>query len=333
MSRGLANASRIAPSVISLNVTRWVFAARDVRGLRDVPGDRLALAVEVGGEVDACRAAWRPSRSPATCLRRSSEMTYSGAKSWSTSTPNLPLPGSRAGRGRGRRRRGPGSRRRGSARSSAPWRATPRSRGSWPWRRECSTGFFTARSPGCRGSPRAYGVAELRLRPRSAISGSPARSPTRDRRVRPRGCACRKSSSSSRSSVRPRRRRRPAAGAASSDGASTARPTAARLGRDLEEPDDEVREEEHRLDLVDEDRPLAVHHPDVRAHQADVVGGRQLEQVGEQRLLVRDMDDDIADHGAMLAHAGGPSPPDGHPPDGPPGDRRRAGRIRGGRSR
>ena len=48
------------------------------------------------------RGRWRgrPGRTPLaafsmseTCLRRSSEITYSGAKSWSTSTPNLPLPG------------------------------------------------------------------------------------------------------------------------------------------------------------------------------------------------------------------------------------------------
>ena len=42
----------------------------------------------------------------------------------------FPCRGSRGGRGRDRRRRGPGSRRRGSARSSAPWQATRRSRGS-----------------------------------------------------------------------------------------------------------------------------------------------------------------------------------------------------------
>ena len=59
MSRGWANASRIAPSVISLKVTRWVFDAGDVGGLGDVPGDRLALAVEVGGEVDVVGALGR----------------------------------------------------------------------------------------------------------------------------------------------------------------------------------------------------------------------------------------------------------------------------------
>ncbi len=92
MSRGRANASRMAPSVISLNVTRRVLPA----------GTRAASAT--------CQAIASPSRSRSvashtssadraafsialTCLRRSSGITYSGAKSWSTSTPNLPLPG------------------------------------------------------------------------------------------------------------------------------------------------------------------------------------------------------------------------------------------------
>ena len=35
---------------------------RDVGGLGDVPGDRLAFAVEVGGEVDLVGCPWRPSR-------------------------------------------------------------------------------------------------------------------------------------------------------------------------------------------------------------------------------------------------------------------------------
>ncbi len=50
--RGLANASRIADSVISLKVTRCCLSLADVGGLGDVPGDRLALAIEVGGEED-----------------------------------------------------------------------------------------------------------------------------------------------------------------------------------------------------------------------------------------------------------------------------------------
>ena len=56
ISRGFANASRIAPSVISENVTRRRLPWRDVGGLGHVPGDRLALAVEVGGEPDVVRA-------------------------------------------------------------------------------------------------------------------------------------------------------------------------------------------------------------------------------------------------------------------------------------
>ena len=134
MSRGLANASRIAPSVISLKVTRRRLAWRDVGGLRDVPRDRLALAVEVGGEPDLVGAAGglldrgdllargrRGSRTRARSRGRRRRRT-------------CPCRGSRAGRGRGRTRRGPGSPNRGSARSSAPWRATPRSRGAWAWR-------------------------------------------------------------------------------------------------------------------------------------------------------------------------------------------------------
>ena len=53
--RGWAKASWIADSVISLKVTRSVLVAGHVSRLGDVPGDRLALAVEVGGEVDLVR--------------------------------------------------------------------------------------------------------------------------------------------------------------------------------------------------------------------------------------------------------------------------------------
>ena len=82
-----------------------------------------------------CRRPWPPSRSPRPACggpRGSRTRARSRARRRRRACP---CPGSRAGRGRGRTRRGPGSRRRGSARSSAPWQATPRSRGSWPWRR------------------------------------------------------------------------------------------------------------------------------------------------------------------------------------------------------
>ncbi len=59
MSRGLANASRMAGSVISEKVTRRVLVARDVGGFGDVPGDRLAFTVEVGGEEDHVRGLGR----------------------------------------------------------------------------------------------------------------------------------------------------------------------------------------------------------------------------------------------------------------------------------
>ena len=55
MLRGWANASRIADSVISLKVTRWVLAGSRPDRLGDMPGDGLALAIEVGGEVDHVR--------------------------------------------------------------------------------------------------------------------------------------------------------------------------------------------------------------------------------------------------------------------------------------
>ena len=57
ISRGWANASRMAGSVISLKVTRRVLSRGDVGRLGHVPGDRLAFPVEVGGEEDLVRAA------------------------------------------------------------------------------------------------------------------------------------------------------------------------------------------------------------------------------------------------------------------------------------
>ena len=52
ISRGWANASRIASGVISEKVTRRAFSGGTLRRLGDMPGDRLAFAVEVSGEVD-----------------------------------------------------------------------------------------------------------------------------------------------------------------------------------------------------------------------------------------------------------------------------------------
>ena len=68
-SRGCANASRIAGSVISLKVTRLALAGGEVDRLGDVPGDGLALAVEVGGEVDLFGplGGLARSRRPASC--------------------------------------------------------------------------------------------------------------------------------------------------------------------------------------------------------------------------------------------------------------------------
>ena len=53
--------------------------------------------------------------------------------------------------------------------------------------------------------------------------------------------------------------------------------------------------------LVDEHRPLPVQHAHVRAHEAGVRLGRQVEQVAQQRLLVLDMDAHVLDHVPMLA--------------------------------
>ena len=56
MSRGLANASRIARLGDLAEGHPPGLVGRDVGGLGDVPGDGLALAVEVGREVDEVRA-------------------------------------------------------------------------------------------------------------------------------------------------------------------------------------------------------------------------------------------------------------------------------------
>ena len=69
-----------------------------------------------------------------------------------------------------------------------------------------------------------------------------------------------------------------------------------RAGRDLHEPDVEVREEEDRRNVVDEHRPLAVHLAEIRAAQPDVTGRGCLEQVGQQRLLAVHVQDHVSDH-------------------------------------
>ena len=87
------------------------------------------------------------------------------------------------------------------------------------------------------------------------------------------------------------------------------------------------------LDLVDEHR--AACRPSCAGSCTAAPassGGRQLEQVAEQRLLVRGMDDDVSDHAAMLARAARRHRPMVTAPDGPPA-RSRADAIRGGRSR
>ena len=53
---------------------------------------------------------------------------------------------------------------------------------------------------------------------------------------------------------------------------------------------------------VDEHRPLAVKRAQVDAQEADIGGVGHAIQVGGQRLLVVQVDDDVADHARMLAH-------------------------------
>ncbi len=80
MARGCANASRMAPSVISLKVTRRVFSA----GTSAAAATCQAIASPSRSRSVAryTRSAERAARLIAsTCLRRSSEITYSGAKS------------------------------------------------------------------------------------------------------------------------------------------------------------------------------------------------------------------------------------------------------------
>ena len=61
MSRGAAKAASMALLVISLNVTRRCLRSGISDGLGDVPGDGLALAVEVRGEVHEVRRCGRPT--------------------------------------------------------------------------------------------------------------------------------------------------------------------------------------------------------------------------------------------------------------------------------
>ena len=119
--------------------------------------------------------------------------------------------------------------------------------------RECSTGSFTRP---LRRSRRTCA---------RALAGRAGRTRRQTSRMRRR-----KSSSISRSALVGR-----SAGAAgdghragtSSRPASAGRRPASDARRDLDEPDVEVREEEDRVHVVDEDRPLAVHRAQVRAAQ------------------------------------------------------------------
>ena len=159
---------------------------------------------------------------------------------------------------------------------------------------------------------------------------------------------CRKSSSiSSSASLRPSRRLRrpvptsngeargwdrPGPGGPSPSGRQPPSPTrpwrSKAPSRDLDEADVEVREEEGGLAPVDEvgRLPSGVRRL-VHTRPASDAEGR-AEQVRHQRLLVVDVDDDVADHGPIVLDPGPPSPPRWSHPGA-------AGRriVRGGRSR
>ncbi len=109
----------------------------------------------------------------------------------------------------------------------------------------------------------------------------------------------RKSSSISRSSS--------SAGAVPFDGAAAATTTG--IGRsestrdarrDLDEPDEHIGEAEQARGVIDEDRALAVQRPQIRAADDDVGRLGQLEEVGEQGLLVVEVQDGVVDHAAMV---------------------------------
>ena len=147
------------------------------------------------------------------------------------------------------------------------------------------------------------------------------------RALRPRGCGAgspRRSRGPPRVRRRPRARRRASRWrpARSSSVVDRHRRVATRdrAGRDLDEPDVQVREEEDRRHVVDEHRPLAVHLAEVRAAQPDVTGRGCLEQVGQQRLLAVHVQDHVSDHGPMVAAMAAVR----QPAEGP---------VRGGRSR
>ena len=242
ISRGWANASRIALSVISWNVTRLAssgWARRPPRRrARRSPRPRgrgrwrgrrrrpLRAAFSIVGDLLAPVVGDRRTRARSRGRRRRRA---------------CPCPGSRAGRGRGRTRRGPGSPRRGSARSSSPWRATRRSPGSWAWRGSVAP-----------GSCRPLHPAGARVRCRGRAAGIPRRS---------RCHAGRRPRSPGRRTIGRTRSEPPARGARRSPGSRAGRVAARRPPRGISRKRITWYGKKNvRLDLVDEHRALAVHH-------------------------------------------------------------------------
>ena len=148
----------------------------DVGRLGDVPGDRLALAVEVGGEVDRGRTPLAAFSMSATCLRRSSEIDVLGLEIVVDVDAELALAGvlgqvadmavgrqdpvigaeiALDGAGLGRR----------FDDDEVLWHG-----------RECSTGS---------SHPRRSAYARGSVRPRGSAAGSPRRSRARSRARRP----------------------------------------------------------------------------------------------------------------------------------------------------
>ena len=119
---GFSSALSTALLVISLKVTRWIVLRVLAEHLGDVPGDRLALAVRIGGEVDRVR----PS-SPRPCAASSRPPSWPAARRTAARSPGpRPMSFLRAGRGCGRAKPRRRSRARGTSSGSASWRGSRR---------------------------------------------------------------------------------------------------------------------------------------------------------------------------------------------------------------
>ena len=103
-----------------------LLVAPDVGGFGDVPGDRLAFAIEVGGEEDHVGRLGRLGDLGDLLCAGPRRSRIRGRSRGRRRRRTCPCRGSRAGRGRDRTRPGPGNRRRDSARWCGPWQAIRR---------------------------------------------------------------------------------------------------------------------------------------------------------------------------------------------------------------